>query len=164
MLSAIDMWALSYPGMDRSAAIRCLLGCGLDRQQRRPAPQIRDPGTADYKAEDKYKRSWLWYRRGSEPERRSPWKDNAGDWGASRRAQANKAFERVRQQRLSGVAAGVKLLVSRGQEPTAEAIVAWFQGDRAGPRNGYTLADVLGYLHQLDALGYSADAQLHRSD
>jgi hypothetical protein len=82
--------------------------------------------------------------RRAEPERRSPWKDNAGDWGAAGGAIAFK------RRHLNDIAACAKLLASRGQEPTAEAVIAWFQRDGAAPRNGYTLADVREYLDELN--------------
>jgi hypothetical protein len=122
------MGARDYPDMDRSAAIRCLLGCGLERQRRRRSPQIRDIGSEQYRPEDNYHQSWLWYRRDGAPERKAPWKDNSGDCGRAKIRQHRYAeyARRVEQERmrLNGVAAMLKLLVTQRKKATAEAIAA----------------------------------------
>ena len=129
LLYHIDKWASNYPGLDRSAVIRCLLDSGLHRQRHKPAPKIRDPASERMGDPDhKYHSSWLWYQRNGEPKRMSLWKDNFGDWGGHRREQANREAREQRvvqfRQRLNGVSAARKLLRRRKKKITAEAISA----------------------------------------
>jgi hypothetical protein len=151
-LYQIDGWASNYPGMDRSAAIRCLIDSGLHRQRRKPAQQIRDPGTEARREEDRFHESWLWYQRNAEPKRMSPWKGNFGDWGRAEWREAKEAARKqaaeLRGKRLNAVAAIRKLLRQRKKKATAEAIVAYFK-QHMPDLEAYTLEFVEGALKRL---------------
>ena len=108
LLHDIDCWRSTYPEMDRSAAIRCLIGLGLGRRVqtkpdgapffipdwRRPA-RVRDPATE--RLDNFGRQSWLWYRLGEKPERIAPWRDNASNFAGRPAAPARP--ERHRRRR-----------------------------------------------------------------
>jgi hypothetical protein len=155
LLSFIDAWRARYPGMDRSAALRCLIGLGLGRRTAFPkrtsaAPasaigfrcpaRVRDPGSEG--SDGWHRKNWIWYRVGEPPERVAPWGNNASNWGTHARKRGAGAAAGHRLLDLHSVKAAAEFCTRRGEEPTAEAIAALLGMDEV--KVAALLADLRG--------------------